>query len=235
MSTHIPDVTALVRRIDGGSSQSLVEQASDAILDAIARGVFLPGDRMVEAHIAADLGFSRVPVREALRGLDSRGFLQPGGRSLRLIEPTQRDVAELIELRRMLETAALRHALAQHRGVERWRPLHAALQEGKAAAATKDSTRVIAADRLFHELLWRQAGHSFLLSSLIELWHRQMIMWSVLRDRLPFEAAQSEHEAILTAIEAGDMKTAERCLMLHIGWLGLQDFRAALADARAGR
>ena len=53
----------------------MVAQAADAMVTPAARGAFLPGDWLVEAEIARELGISRVPVREALRLLESQGIV----------------------------------------------------------------------------------------------------------------------------------------------------------------
>jgi DNA-binding GntR family transcriptional regulator len=50
-------------------------QVVDAIVEATATGVFLPGDRIVEAEVARALNVSRIPVREALRILESQGIV----------------------------------------------------------------------------------------------------------------------------------------------------------------
>lgn len=55
--------------------RTLVDQAVEAIVAGAARGVILPGDRIVEADLARALGMSRVPVREALRLLESQGLV----------------------------------------------------------------------------------------------------------------------------------------------------------------
>lgn len=236
MPTYNTGVTAPVQRLRGGEDRSLVEQAAEAILHAIARGVFLPGDRMVEAYIARDLGFSRVPVREALRRLESQGLLEAAGPrgGLWLIEPTQRDVDELIELRRFMEVIALRKAMANKDKAERWTMMRYAVQEGAAAAATKDASRMLAADRLFHKGLWQAAGHLLLFTNLSQISQRQMVMCSVVQDALAF-VAQSEHEGILAAIEAEDLKTAERRLSHHVRWLAREDLKTVLTAAREMR
>ena len=51
------------RRLAPVHPRTMVEQAAEAVVAAAARGVFLPGDRLVEAEIARELGISRVPVR----------------------------------------------------------------------------------------------------------------------------------------------------------------------------
>src|SRR3954452_10874117 len=63
------------RRLVPVQPRTMVEQAAEAIVAGAARGIFLPDDRLVEAEIARDLGISRVPVREALRLLESQGIV----------------------------------------------------------------------------------------------------------------------------------------------------------------
>ena len=48
------------------AAKTLVDQVVEAIVEATATGVYLPGDRIVEAEVARALNVSRVPVREAL-------------------------------------------------------------------------------------------------------------------------------------------------------------------------
>ncbi len=154
------DVSKPVRQVPGNPDRTLAEQAADAVLQAIARGVFLPGDPMIEAYIARDLGFSRVPVREALRRLESQGLVKGGlpRQCARLIEPTQRDVDELIELRRTLEVMALRHALARDDEADRWQSMRRSVAEGRIAAQARDQDCMLAADRLFHRELWEASA-----------------------------------------------------------------------------
>ena len=230
-------VTQAVRQASGSPDRTLAEQAVDAILEAIARGVFLPGDPMVEAYIARDLGFSRVPVREALCRLESQGVVEGGApkKCARLVQPTQRDVDELIELRRTLEVMALRHAFACRDDPNRWQDLRHGVAEGRIAARARDQVRMLAADRMFHRGLWEASDNTLLLNSLNQLAQRQMVMWSVVRDSIAFDTAQAEHEAILTAIDKGDVGEAERLLSVHVRWLRQGDITEALETARQKR
>jgi DNA-binding GntR family transcriptional regulator len=66
---------------------TLVDQVVDAMIKAAAEGHILPGDRVVEADIANELNVSLVPVREALRLLESQGIVvNTPYRGMRLME-----------------------------------------------------------------------------------------------------------------------------------------------------
>ena len=231
------EVNKPVRQAPGRPDRTLAEQAADAILEAIAHGVFLPGDPMIELYIARDLGFSRVPVREALRRLESLGIVDGGAprECARLIEPTQRDVDELIQLRRTLEVMALQQALACRDNPNRWQSMRYGVTEGRSAARARDQVRMLAADRLFHRGLWEASDNTLLLTSLIQLAQRQMVMWSPVRDNIAFDTAQAEHEAIFAAIEMNDADEAERLLSAHVRWHRQVDITQALEAAREKR
>ena len=59
-------MTDAQRELEPLTPKTLVDQAVEAIIQAAATGVFLPGDRVIEAEVARRLNVSRVPIREAL-------------------------------------------------------------------------------------------------------------------------------------------------------------------------
>ena len=94
---------------------SLSRVVSDKIRGDILEGKFKPGERLVEDRLSAELGVSRVPVREALRGLSMEGLvrLEPN-RGATVIEVTPQLVAELVEVRTLLEALNARLAARRH-------------------------------------------------------------------------------------------------------------------------
>jgi DNA-binding GntR family transcriptional regulator len=87
------------------------------ILDAIDRGVYRPGDRLVESELAERFGVSRTPIREALQRLETQALLTRDGRSLIVASLSHDQIAELYVVRTELEALAARLA-AQHAAEE---------------------------------------------------------------------------------------------------------------------
>lgn len=82
-----------------------------AIRDDIVSGVFEPGGRLTEEVLARRYGVSRVPVREALRTLQSEGFVTTRRHAGACVaEPTAQEAADLLELRMLLEPLAAARA-----------------------------------------------------------------------------------------------------------------------------
>src|SRR5436853_2307544 len=125
------------RQLEPLTPRTLVDHVVEAIVQAAATGIFMPGDRIVEADVARRLNVSRVPVREALRLLESQGIVvSMPYRGMRLMEVTNRGVAALMQVRLALETLAVKEALARPGGTERFDRLR------RAADAFADATQV---------------------------------------------------------------------------------------------
>ena len=92
-------------------SESLANRIADRLVDAIAGGVLEPGQRLIETEIAAALGVSRMPLREALKLLEAQGILTVTPRRGAAIVPFDPGrVQQICEARLALERLALRDA-----------------------------------------------------------------------------------------------------------------------------
>jgi DNA-binding GntR family transcriptional regulator len=92
-------------------SESLANRIADRLVDAIAAGVLEPGQRLIETEIAAALGVSRMPLREALKLLEAQGILAVTPRRGAAIVPFDAGrVQQICEARLALERLALRDA-----------------------------------------------------------------------------------------------------------------------------
>src|SRR5450432_4116481 len=90
---------------------SLAEQIYQRLRYQLRSGTFAPGERFVESALAQQLVVSRSPVREALGKLASDGFLESRGNGFQVMKPTETDMSEIFEMRRLLEPPAARQAV----------------------------------------------------------------------------------------------------------------------------
>ncbi len=85
----------------------LSERVKERILTWILEGELAPGSRIVETRVARQLGMSQAPVREALRGLATLGFVEMEPyRGSRVRKPTKEEMTQAIEVRAELEGLA---------------------------------------------------------------------------------------------------------------------------------
>jgi DNA-binding GntR family transcriptional regulator len=133
-------------------SRSLPDQIADAIVEGIAAGVLLPGQRLIELDLASQFSVSRVPLREALKTLEAQGILERGqNRGVRIVELDDSRIDKICEVRAALETIAARHAIATFRAEPaRLQRLEAVLVEMEEAVQRGAWGAVNRADLAFH-------------------------------------------------------------------------------------
>ncbi|MDX5357696.1 MAG: GntR family transcriptional regulator [Rhodobacterales bacterium] len=190
------------------------KDAYTLILEAIDRGIYRPGDRLVESELADRFGVSRTPVREALQRLETQSMLARDGRSLIVASLDHNQLAELYVVRAELEGLAARLA-AQHASAEEIRVLRAMVEEDRRLLG--DPGALARANRRFHKQI-HLASHNRYLVQQLDLVHRSMALLA--STSLAAEgrdaAALAEHDAIIKAIAARDGDAAYDALRTHI-------------------
>ena len=196
---------------------SRTEAVTGAIERAIFDGEYVPGDRLVERDLAARLGVSKTPVREALRALVGRGLaVAHPYRGVRVREISPDMVRNLYGVRLLLEPAAVRESVAVH-SAEDLGEARVALEAGSAAAQKNDLGGLVVANRKFHQALSAGCPNALLVSILDDI-RDQMALVVVWDWRLHqnWAGQAKEHQAILAAAEAGDADVAAARLEAHI-------------------
>ncbi len=189
------------------------ERVMNTLRDEIIDGTRAPGSRLVEREIAAELGVSRLPVRDALRSLVGEGLVTPRPRTWAVVrEFTHSDVSDLNEVRSALETLAFRLA-AQRRTRAGLAKLRADLDDERAAAAKGDAAtaRRKAAD--FHETVTELADNA-LLSELDGILQSRL-RW-LLGQHDDLDVFAQEHEELYLAIEARDVQRVAELAAQHL-------------------
>jgi DNA-binding GntR family transcriptional regulator len=95
-------------------TRSLADQVADSIVEGIANGALAPGQKIIEVDLASKLQVSRVPVREALKILETQGIVvgRPH-RGVRVVEFDKNKIGQVYEIRLFLEKLAIRDACAK--------------------------------------------------------------------------------------------------------------------------
>lgn len=111
-SRRIDTATKRRKDADAPPAENIREQAYRRLRDSMQKGEITYHDRLVDYEIAAALGVSRMPVREALLQLKSEGFLEGTARGFILRRFTPTDIANIFEIRLLLEPPAAAAASA---------------------------------------------------------------------------------------------------------------------------
>lgn len=190
------------------------KDAYTLILEAIEAGVYKPGDRLVESELAERLGVSRTPVREALQRLETQAMLTRDGRSLIVASLDHNQLAELYAVRTELEGLAARLA-ARHATDEEIRVLRGMVEDDRKLLG--DPMGLSRANKRFHHQV-HLASHNRFLVQQLDLVHRSMALMATtsLAAEGRSEVALSEHDRIVSAIEARDGEAAYQALKTHI-------------------
>ncbi|MEV7550987.1 GntR family transcriptional regulator [Amycolatopsis sp. NPDC089917] len=202
------------------STFSLPASRTEVVLEEIRRGILTrelaPGQPLVEAELAARLGVSKTPVREALKVLSNSGlvtFSPYKGASVCVVDA---ELAKSVyDVRMVLEPEAVR------RSVERRSPLEDAaetLKEASAAIADKDQAALSLLNRRFHRALYSGCGNPLMVSMLDDLKDRAALISVVGWEANPsWRKEWNEHKAVLAAAKKGDADGAAGLLRAHIG------------------
>ena len=204
---------------------SLSKVVSEQIRSRILDGTLKPGERLVEDRLSAELGVSRVPVREALRGLSAEGLvtLLPH-RGATVIEVTPESVAELVEVRALLEGLNARLA-AQRHDPELVGQLEDTLRRGNQAAKTGTAEELAHLNAEFHERLAVASRNAVLSEVMRGLRERTSIAFAI-NGRTRAREDWDEHAGILAAVIAGDAELAALLATRHV-----QNAAAAFAQS----
>ena len=206
-------------------------QGQDAyrrLLMEIRAGGLKPGDRLLEADLAARMGISRTPVREAIRQLEADGLvvhIPRVGAAVRSLDPGE--VTELYEMRSVLEGTAARLAARSASVVE--------LDEltginAEMATAQGKSERLYELNRQFHAALLDAARNRYLARSVAGLQKTLLLLGpTTLEGEERARGAVEEHAQVLEALRARDELGAEQAMRRHVSAahaVRLRQFRA---------
>jgi DNA-binding GntR family transcriptional regulator len=194
--------------------RSLKDQVKQQILERILKGRYTPGQRLREVALATELHTSPIPVREALRELESLRIVESEAyKGCRVRQVTPEELIEAYELRAVLECYAAEKGGRSFKG--KAQPLRKRYLAMLEAARSGDIEAYTQHDIPFHRLIVEAAQNAFLLRAWEGLGFE--IRTRIFLASKEFDMVQIAklHEPIVEAFERGDAKLAAKLLREH--------------------
>jgi DNA-binding GntR family transcriptional regulator len=189
--------------------RGLLDEVANRIRERIFSGELSDGERIVERDIAAEMGTSRGPVRDALRMLEQEGLvISTPRRGTRVASLTAVNAVEILAIREALEPVAVRFLIEQNQP-EHLRQLESIVDQLADAARSNDWQRAIRLDLEFHGLIFELSGQRRLL----RIWESLRTPMLQLFGKLShyyraIDEVPSRHRALLASIASGEIDRA---------------------------
>jgi DNA-binding GntR family transcriptional regulator len=197
--------------------QSVVDQVHAELLERIVAGELAPGARLRQEALAAELGVSRTPLREALARLVSEGLVEfVPNRGATVAGRDFTDMEQAWRARLVLEPGAARLA-AERRDADDVERMRDTVRRQRDVA--DDLRASFAVNRDFHLALVAASGNAHLMRFAELLWLARIgvpIFARQARARAQVQSWADDHEAITDAVQAGAGGRAERLTRDHI-------------------
>ena len=191
------------------NAPTLYAQVYSAVREALLSGLLAPGELLSLRVVAAALGISPMPVREALGRLMIEGALESlPNRAFRVPFVTAKQFRELLLMRVRLETLACEHASVRA-GAHELLSLRRYFEELTTAASTKsDVANYLFAHRRFHFEIYKLADMPKLYTAIETLWLRMGPLFNEASVTFDYNEERKYHAELLRALELSDPKAA---------------------------
>lgn len=212
---------------------SLSKVVADELRRDILIGQRKPGDRLVEDRLSAELGVSRVPIREALRLLAAEGLVEVQPRRGASVAEFSAEVAhDLVEVRAMLEGLNARLA-ARHCAPAIIAELRQVLAEGNTAAQSGNVTDLVRLNGEFHDKL-AEAGRNRILWDIMHTLRERTSLVFAANTARRSQQDWDEHSRILAAVIEGDEELSSLLATRHVHRAAEAAFAAQAASQPPG-
>lgn len=185
--------------------------------EAILKGELKPGERLMELQLAAKLGVSRTPIREAIRMLEQEGLAVTIPRKgAEVAKMTEKGMEDVLQIRRALDELAVQLA-CDKMDEEHLEELRRAMKAFENAARKGDVRQVAQADVAFHDAIYRAADNPKLMTLLNNL-REQMYRYRVeyLKDENSYATLIEEHKNIFRCLQNRDKAQVTRATSEHV-------------------
>jgi DNA-binding GntR family transcriptional regulator len=197
---------------------SLESEVHRRLRDLIIAGELVPGALYSMNELAAQLHVSRTPVAQAAARLVSEGMVRvEHRRGMRVLETSSHDLAEIYQIRLLLEPRATHRATGLMRRAEHRRLSHALEALGEVVDVAANPREYLRRDAAFHRVVLQASGNRRLADYIDTLRDLQMIRdQSTVGRTRPLAELVAEHEEIYRRIIQRDADGAARAMHRHI-------------------
>jgi GntR family transcriptional regulator, rspAB operon transcriptional repressor len=192
-------------------------QVLSQLRNSILTSKIAPGERLYEERLAAGIGSSRTPIREALHVLEREGLIESIPRVGYVVKALNRDeFDEIVEIRKAIECLAAIWASDQLNG-PCLKDLKDNIKASKALIRQKNVKRFVELDARFHELIARASGRKRIYE-MSQTLRSHMLFYRVssIYEVGGTERAVAGHERILEAIQSRDEERIRQAITSHL-------------------
>jgi DNA-binding GntR family transcriptional regulator len=197
--------------------KTLVEEAYDALLEAICTGDIKAGERLNQDELAERLQVSRQPVNSAIAMLKAQRFVQDTGRRGVVVAPIDQTLFDSIyQFRTVVEPLAVQLATARmtKEAISLGRDI---ISRGKGHVQSGDHAAALRADMDFHNLIYVLSGNTIVADTMNLNWrHLQRAMSEVLSIPGATLRVWKEHDHIFSEMVRGDHASAASLMREHM-------------------
>ena len=198
---------------------------------AIYAGEYRGGDELSLTDIAAQLGVSRTPVREAFQVLESEGLITLRMNKGAVVNNIDRKfVQDIFEMRVLLEAEAARRAAENGMDAALLDRLNERLARLREHPGSIDVTEYTALNQAIHQAIWQAADNHQLTGYLLELWNGPSVGHGANAADHHYRSSTLEHMAILDAIRDQKPEEAKKAMIRHIR-RSMENMLAAYAES----
>jgi DNA-binding GntR family transcriptional regulator len=210
----------MATKANGGGRVAAKDRAHDYVKRQVLTGAFPGGELISEGEVAATLGMSRTPVREAFLRLEAEGLLRLYPQRGALVVPVSSGESRaVIEARLVLEQFAVRKVIGRGAAVRAsvFERLSAELQRQRDAVAQSEWEEFSDADRAFHDVTLQESGNAIVAGFYSSLRDRQMRMnRELVMHEERVTTILDEHRVIAEAVRDGDLQRTDEALRMHL-------------------
>ncbi len=200
-----------------GKTRPIGEMAYVSLKEAIVKGDLHPGQRLVESALSAQMGISRIPVREAIKKLEQDGLiekLEKGGFIVR--NPSSKEIEETFGIRACLESYAAALATG-HMDAPTIDRLERVLRLYREALERRDIANMTQLNNQLDEIIFSASGSRKLYALIANFRDFIFRYRKVLLTCMDYAAISlSEHEEIVRAMKEGDGERVEKLVRKHL-------------------